>query len=63
MSSKPGLDKKTEVTFKTIEGLRASNPAFQEFIKAATTYQKALQSIIIPNKLTNNNHSFPFRTE
>jgi hypothetical protein len=62
MSSKPGLDKKTEVTFKTIDGLKASNPAFQEFIKAATNYQKALLSII-PNKLTNSNHLFPFRTE
>jgi len=38
----PPTDKKTELTFKTIENLRASGPMFQDFIKAASNYQKQL---------------------
>eukprot|EP01114_Cavostelium_apophysatum_P008694 TRINITY_DN2140_c0_g1_i1.p1 TRINITY_DN2140_c0_g1~~TRINITY_DN2140_c0_g1_i1.p1 ORF type:complete len:373 (+),score=149.00 TRINITY_DN2140_c0_g1_i1:152-1270(+) len=36
----PPIDKKTETTFKTIETLRGSSGVFQEFIKAASAYQK-----------------------
>jgi len=34
-------DKKTEITFKTIERLRGAAPLVQEVIKAATSYQKS----------------------
>jgi len=37
----PALDKKTELTFRTIDNLRSSSSVFQEFMKAASNYQKA----------------------
>ena len=44
VSKKQKVDKKTEVTFRTMENMRASNAAFQDFIKVATNYQKACLS-------------------
>jgi len=37
----PALDKKTELTFRTIDNLKSSTSMFQEFMKAASNYQKA----------------------
>jgi len=39
------VDKKTEITFKTIESLRASGAIFQDLIKAASNYQKQCQRL------------------
>jgi len=38
-------DKKTELTFKTIEKLKASSIIFGEFLKCASTYQKQCQKL------------------
>jgi len=45
MSKAPPVDPKTEKTFRTIEALRSSGPVFQEFIKAATNYQKQIMQM------------------
>jgi len=39
------VDKKTEVTFRTIENLRSSQNIVQDFIKSADKYKKSLQSV------------------
>lgn len=44
-SKKAAPDPKTACTFKTIENLRGSAPLFQEFIKAASSYQKTAQKL------------------
>jgi len=45
MSAPKIVDKKSEVTFKTIEVLRGSSAIFQEFIKVASSYQKSCQKM------------------
>jgi len=45
MSSPKVVDKKSEVTFKTIETLRGSSALIQEFLKVASSYQKSCQKM------------------
>jgi len=43
--SKPGIDKKTEATFKTVDNLRASTGLFKDVIEAASNYKRASQKL------------------